>query len=345
MSSTRRNLSLDVAKGIGMIFVVMGHVMSPIMSGNGVMEAAYQILYVFHMPLFFMLSGLVAPKLIGGDTLSKCELIKQRAVRLMIPYFVWAIIYTLMKGLLKEQVRFQYAYSPWTILIGNNPDGQLWFLYVLFVLSVVTILFVNRENLKWWCVITVCASIIAPIIPSEIGLPGISLSFSMYQIGFFFIGILLMPKMDAVFGNAKAAMLCVFLWLGYSVLLVCNIDVWFIKTLAAFCACYSILSFSKMLLKTRISKWLAVLGRNSMDIYIIHAPMLVVGRTVLRRFFSGTPWLYVGVLTTAALISALLISHYIVRKVKILGLLLLGIECPPATHLGAGLSHPCSFLK
>lgn len=66
MSSTRRNLSLDVAKGIGIILVVMGHTMSPIMSGNGVMEAAYQILYVFHMPLFFMLAGLVSKKLIGG---------------------------------------------------------------------------------------------------------------------------------------------------------------------------------------------------------------------------------------------------------------------------------------
>ena len=101
------------------------------------------------MPLFFLLAGLVAPKLVGGHTSSRTELIKHRATRLMIPYFTWAVIYAPMKILMKEQVRFQNDYSLWTLLIGNNPDGQLWFLYVLFVLSVVSILFVNEKNLKW----------------------------------------------------------------------------------------------------------------------------------------------------------------------------------------------------
>lgn len=66
MSTAKRNVSLDVAKGIGIILVVMGHAMSPVMAGDRVMEAAYRVLYVFHMPLFFMLSGLVASKLIRG---------------------------------------------------------------------------------------------------------------------------------------------------------------------------------------------------------------------------------------------------------------------------------------
>lgn len=64
-----RNISLDIAKGIGIILVVIGHTMSPIMSGNVVMENVYKILYVFHMPLFFLLSGLVSSKLIGGGVL------------------------------------------------------------------------------------------------------------------------------------------------------------------------------------------------------------------------------------------------------------------------------------
>lgn len=69
MREKNRNISLDVARGVGIILVVIGHTMSPVMTGNTVMEAAYQILYVFHMPLFFLLAGLVAPKLVGGGTL------------------------------------------------------------------------------------------------------------------------------------------------------------------------------------------------------------------------------------------------------------------------------------
>lgn len=61
-----RIVSFDIAKGIGIILVVIGHTMSPIMSGNEIMEEFYSILYVFHMPLFFLLAGLVSNALIGG---------------------------------------------------------------------------------------------------------------------------------------------------------------------------------------------------------------------------------------------------------------------------------------
>ena len=90
MSEKKRSIFLDIARGVGIILVVIGHTMSPVMTGNAVMEAAYQILYVFHMPLFFFLAGLVAQNLIGGGyTSSRSELIKRRATRLMIPYFTW----------------------------------------------------------------------------------------------------------------------------------------------------------------------------------------------------------------------------------------------------------------
>lgn len=161
----------------------------------------------------------------GGHTSSRTELIKHRATRLMIPYFTWAVIYAPMKILMKEQVRFQNDYSLWTLLIGNNPDGQLWFLYVLFVLSVVSILFVNEKNLKWWCAAAVCASVAAPIIPSTIGLPGITLSFSMYQVGFFFLGMLLIPQRDCFFKNGKIALLCAAIWMGFSIMHLCDISI------------------------------------------------------------------------------------------------------------------------
>lgn len=118
----RRNEAIDIAKGLGIFLVVIGHTISPVSAGNVFWTNVYQILYTFHMPLFFFLSGAVS-SLIRGE--NKCQLIKSRIIRLMLPYFVWAIIYAPMKILMADSVRFQYDYQWWTLLVGNNPDGQL----------------------------------------------------------------------------------------------------------------------------------------------------------------------------------------------------------------------------
>ena len=65
---------LDVAKAIGIILVIIGHV-----SQNRVITS---IIYSFHMPLFFILSGYVYHK---GNT-------KRKVKKILIPYFVFSII-------------------------------------------------------------------------------------------------------------------------------------------------------------------------------------------------------------------------------------------------------------
>lgn len=66
MHMQKRNGAIDVAKGLGILLVIVGHVMSPVMGDNGVLNRMYTLMYTFHMPLFFFLSGLTSRKLIGG---------------------------------------------------------------------------------------------------------------------------------------------------------------------------------------------------------------------------------------------------------------------------------------
>lgn len=307
---------LDTAKGIGILLVVVGHTMSPVMEGHEVMTAVYSILYVFHMPLFFLLSGMVSGRLLNAGESEKRKLLRQRAKRLMVPYFVWAIIYAPMKLLLKEHVRFAQKDSIWTIFLGNNPAGQLWFLYVLFILSVFTIFFVNQKSLNTWRIGGFIASFLAPIVPSTIGFTGIGLSFSLYQIGFFFLGLSLAQHSDTAFKNGKIAIVCGFVWLIHTAFLAADVRIWYLKMLAAVSACYLICHIAvKLPLSKKSTVLLSYLGRQSVEIYILHAPILVVGRMCLKPFLGDTPWLYVGVLSAGSIVGALVISAICKPKV------------------------------
>ena len=63
----------DIIRGILIIFVVIGH------SGGGVLHDS---IFLFHMPLFFLLSGF----LFEGDRTKEKGYLTCKAKRLLIPY-------------------------------------------------------------------------------------------------------------------------------------------------------------------------------------------------------------------------------------------------------------------
>lgn len=74
MANTRESW-LDIAKGLGIILVVIGH------SGN---ELTQQYLYWFHMPLFFVVSGYLHKNINSASELAPW--IKKRSRQLLLPY-------------------------------------------------------------------------------------------------------------------------------------------------------------------------------------------------------------------------------------------------------------------
>lgn len=319
-----RNNSLDIAKGLGILLVVTGHTMSPVMSGHAVVEWLYSVIYIFHMPLFFFVSGYVATKLVT-KSLPKTELLKQRLSRLMIPYCVWAVIYLPMKIIMAEHVRFTDEYKWYTFFLGNNPDGQLWYLYVLFIISVFMIFLVNRKNLKVYTAIFMALSFFAPLIPYSISFTSISLTFSLYQVGFFFLGTLIVLNYDynKLTTNHIAFIISALILVAYSILLWINKDeVWFLQAFVAVCAIYVCLYLSSLLSKTKFDKPFIYLGKKSMEIYLLHGPLLVVGRIILPKLIHNTG-LYIITLSIISIVLSLLIS-LVINKIKFARLLLFG---------------------
>ena len=128
---------VDHAKGVGIFLVVLGHTIGGLQSGRLITaESIYEPLntwiYRFHMPLFFVLSGLFAERQIAR---SSRGFLQHKLTTIAYPYVVWSFIFTLS----------QFAASRYTnrkpsllelaeILV--KPIQQFWFLYALFWISV-----------------------------------------------------------------------------------------------------------------------------------------------------------------------------------------------------------------
>jgi fucose 4-O-acetylase-like acetyltransferase len=141
---------IDVARGLGILLVVFGHtlrglVRSSILPSTGWSAAVDTWIYAFHMPLFFCLSGLFAPRLAAR---SWGTILWDRMTGIVYPYFVWSVLQTVVQiGLskftnnpadLKDLARIPY-----------EPNMQFWFLYALFLISLGYALLVKLRVPAW----------------------------------------------------------------------------------------------------------------------------------------------------------------------------------------------------
>lgn len=125
---------IDIAKGIGIFFVIWGHI---ILNGPG-----YNFIYAFHMPLFFFLSGLVFSdkKYESGK-----EFIKKRLKTLILPYIIWSIVTYLYWVLVENRFAGNAnIISPFIqIFISQGSSGYMlhnipmWFVLCLFLVEII----------------------------------------------------------------------------------------------------------------------------------------------------------------------------------------------------------------
>mgnify|MGYP003374954817 FL=1 len=140
---------ITIAKGIGILLVVLGHAMKQTGMTDQLTAGLIQLIYSFHMPLFFVLSGFVSVKILDyGKKEEIFPYIRNRAIRLLIPYFVMGILYMPLKFLLSRFARNPYDFtSAWKLIIGENPNTTMWFLFTLFWVSVIALILVRKAVL------------------------------------------------------------------------------------------------------------------------------------------------------------------------------------------------------
>ena len=152
---------LDAAKGLGILWVVLGHTMPGAMKETN--EAIYWVatlIYYFHMPYLVFLSGYafqISQKRYERETV--LAFIKRKGRALLVPYFSYGLLIYLV-FLAASSVPFlrpimeSAGYGPiplarWLggFALGSNDYCQhLWYLYALFIYSVLCFLILRMAG-------------------------------------------------------------------------------------------------------------------------------------------------------------------------------------------------------
>jgi len=144
----KRLVSLDIARAICVILVVLGHYL-PVDAPVWYVYI-HDMIYLFHMPLFFFASGFVYASQTTAD-ISYMEFILKKVKRLMVPYFSTSLIVICLKlatqhfTLVDNPVTWSSFYR---ILYLPEAGYFLWFIWALWWMFVLSPIFRSKTG-RW----------------------------------------------------------------------------------------------------------------------------------------------------------------------------------------------------
>ncbi len=280
-----RTAWIDSAKGIGIIFVVLGHIW---LIGPG-----QTFISSFHMPLFFFLSGYVFSFEKYRDVK---HFLLSKANRILIPY-AWFSFFTYFYWLLFERKFSGNAINPASAFINiflsqggdkflpHNP--ALWFLPCLFIVEVMFYLIAKNRKRAHISILLFIISLMSYIITRNI--PGDfpwSVNVALTGVVFFGIGFVTNSYMK---GSAFSTRTIFFVFvtaitLGFltslrNTLVIMAAGVYGHPLFFYAAALLNITGIIAVSFLLRKNNWLSYLGRHSLTIFALHFPVkrLVVG--------------------------------------------------------------------
>ena len=337
---------IDYAKGLGILLVVWAHILT--------VGWSHQVIYAFHMPLFFFISGMLFRK---DKYTSLMQFITVRAKRLLIPYFIYSVatwvVWALFRYLRHDDVasfwkpllQIFFAQGSGEFLVHNS---ALWFIPCLFAVEVMYFFF-SRLNRQWltlaFCFLTAAAGVVLSCIfgANYLFLLPWNLDAAFYALPFYGIANTVMhytshsKLLDYCKDNRWTAFFAAII---FAVIMInmalssgecsmgsssynCNELIFFGRAL---CGCTALLlttllisSFDKT---PKIMQWIRWCGANSLDIMCLHIPIKGVAIIVLAKLLQlsidiSTSWVYssiVFVITILAMIPIILLINRFFRR-------------------------------
>lgn len=283
-----RDRSIDIAKGIGIILVVYGHLVNPI----------HREIFLFHMPLFFLLSGYFFSTEKDWTTF-----IKDKIRKLIYPF----CCFYFLSFLLRLCIEKGNLYESFCVGIYDEVSRQfisintpLWFLLALFEIFIISFL-TEKYVKKVWVKIIITGIITLIGYESAMHERYTIIPFlAQACMGYIFFRIGYWLKMKNTLKKKVSIFAISLLILGYGIGVTFNVttDLFLLKMdsnyllffIPALCGSLLVIYLSKYLQNKRYTDWLSYLGKNSLLIMCVHSPLILLVSSillpVLRGFYS-----------------------------------------------------------
>lgn len=299
-----RNDWIDKARGIGIILVVFGHAWRGLhTAGLEIPEGLFHILdravYAFHMPFFFLLSGLFLER--GIAKRSPGRFVADRALRLIWPLMLWTWIFFAAKILAGGAQNTPQALADFPVM-PLPPQLHFWFLWALFLIQVAAGLVaaaagpMARQTAFWAGLfgLSVAAALWLPV-PRALAPWLIQ---AVVNAPFVLVGVLIARTRHLPAHPVSGALALVLFAGAVGVAVTRDMPhdtAFFVALLAALAltvaihvATATIPAFSRM-------RWLSQLGRISMAIYLSHTIFSASLRSALLAVGIDQVWLHLVV--------------------------------------------------
>ena len=275
----KRLLHIDIARGIAIILVIIGH------SITDNYNIVNRTILSFHMPLFFVISGLLYS---AKPEISKNEQIRKKAYSLLVPQI------TLGSIALLYDIAFAY-YTGANLSSLNIIDcfTRWWFLLVQFEVQLILIIFPSllgkNTSAFFTCILSLLFAALFQLVPGKFN--NLILYISVIPMAMFFFSLGHLSKYIFLFYRNRIQLV-----LGFLCLIVCRLVAAHNEPVKMYTNSYgnlllflvtSILGSAGVLF---VSKWIHLrffkwCGENSIIIYVVQFHVILLTRFVCKKLF------------------------------------------------------------
>ena len=289
-------IHISILQIIGPMLVILGHSLN----GNSIVMAdtfnkaagfgkywyifSKHWIYLFHMPLFFMISGYLLSHKNYLNGKSYKSFIVQKFWRLIFPYLVWNIVFYIPKIYFQNLTNDIMEVSITGIIKSfffpmQNIWGHTWFLVALFVLYLATPLWERVCSGKIGKVVMLVIGIFMYFVPINtqfLCFDSLRRNFVVFILGCILGGV----SVDSIKAHAKKYEVFYYV---VAVILSIVYTIWYyeLEAFRVLPATFILIALIFLALKVKkLSENMIDLAKRNYGIYIMHWPIMIVVRTV-----------------------------------------------------------------
>lgn len=300
-----RDQSVDAARGIAIVAIVLGHVerglSSALVLPHDTAVVLDRVLYLFHLATFAYLSGLFVRRAVERDGVRR--MLGRRVLLFAWLYLLWTVIQGTVRvavsSVANTRVTFGDVARIWI------PEGQLWFLPWLVAVTVVAALTQPWRSAARGAVVMGLAALLALAVwgydPLYAFTRGWALLFP------FLLGCVVTQKRHAALARhlglvvvAAVVGTTVWLWVGLDTLAATPTTGGEVRTpttvalgvLGCVAGTAATLAVAALVARTPAAGAVALVGRRSLEIFLAHIVVASGTRIVLVQAGVTDPWVH-----------------------------------------------------